>query len=51
MCFMDTIPFGSFFAGIFVNQIGAAITVAIGGFTCILGSLAFIKHSAQLKQQ
>ena len=43
MCFMGTIPFGSFFAGISANQIGASSTIAIGGAACVLGSLAFIR--------
>ncbi|HEY9647143.1 MAG TPA: MFS transporter [Chroococcidiopsis sp.] len=50
MCFMGMLPFGSLYAGILANQIGAANTVALGGVVCIVGSLMFIKQLPQFWQ-
>jgi MFS family permease len=41
MMFMGMAPFGALLAGAMANRLGAPITVAIGGATCILGSLVF----------
>ncbi|MGI9103462.1 MAG: MFS transporter [Terriglobales bacterium] len=41
MMFMGMAPFGAFFAGALAQHLGAPITVAIGGFACIAGSLVF----------
>jgi len=41
MMFMGVAPFGAFFAGAIAHRIGAPWTVAIGGFACIVGAVAF----------
>jgi MFS family permease len=41
MMFMGMAPFGALLAGAFAKVLGAPITVAIGGATCVLGSFVF----------
>ena len=41
MMFMGMAPFGALVAGTVANHIGAPITVALGGLTCLTGSLIF----------
>ncbi len=41
MMFMGMAPFGALVAGAMANHIGAPITVALGGLTCLAGSLVF----------
>ncbi|MDP2924445.1 MAG: MFS transporter [Candidatus Omnitrophota bacterium] len=41
MSFMGVAPFGSLIAGILASKIGAAYTVTIGGFACLLGAVVF----------
>lgn len=41
MMFMGMAPFGSFFAGLTAEHIGAPLTVAIGGGVCLIGSSIF----------
>jgi MFS family permease len=41
MMFMGMAPFGALVAGAVANHIGAPITVALGGLTCLTGSLVF----------
>lgn len=41
MMFMGMAPFGALFAGAIAHRLGAPITVALGGATCIAGSLVF----------
>jgi MFS family permease len=41
MMFMGMAPFGALVAGAMANHIGAPITVALGGLTCLGGSLVF----------
>lgn len=41
MSFMGMTPFGSLFAGAVAGQIGAPVTVQIGGVACLVGSLLF----------
>jgi MFS family permease len=41
MMFMGMAPFGALVAGAVANHIGAPITVALGGLTCLAGSLIF----------
>ncbi len=41
MMFMGMAPFGALLAGAIANRVGAPLTVAIGGATCIAGSFFF----------
>jgi MFS family permease len=41
MMFMGMAPFGAFFGGALAHHIGAPITVAVGGLTCITGAIWF----------
>ena len=41
MMFMGMAPFGALVAGTMANHIGAPTTVALGGLTCLAGSLVF----------
>src|SRR5579859_2652453 len=41
MMFMGMAPFGALVAGTMANRIGAPTTVALGGLTCLAGSLVF----------
>jgi MFS family permease len=41
MMFMGMAPFGALLAGAIANRLGAPFTVALGGATCIAGSLVF----------
>jgi MFS family permease len=41
MMFMGMAPFGALLAGAIAKGLGAPLTVALGGATCILGSLVF----------
>jgi MFS family permease len=50
MAFFGTVPFGSLFAGVMANRFGAANTIAVGGATCILGSLLFLRKLPELRR-
>jgi MFS family permease len=41
MMFMGMAPFGALLAGAMASRLGAPVTVALGGATCIAGSLVF----------
>jgi MFS family permease len=41
MMFMGMAPFGALSAGAIAHRLGAPLTVALGGATCIVGSLVF----------
>jgi MFS family permease len=41
MMFMGMAPFGALLAGAIASRLGAPVTVALGGATCIAGSLVF----------
>jgi len=43
MAFMGTAPFGSLLAGSVAKIIGIPNTILIGGISCILGALFFIR--------
>jgi MFS family permease len=49
VAFQGMAPFGSLFAGIVANRIGAPYTLAIGGFCCIAGGLWFIGKLPQIR--
>ena len=51
MMFMGLAPFGAFLAGALAHRIGAPWTVALGGFACIAGALAFGAHLPQIRSQ
>lgn len=44
MMFMGMAPFGALVAGAMASHIGAPITVALGGLSCLAGSLIFGSH-------
>jgi MFS family permease len=50
MAFMGTTPFGSFLAGWLAKTMGAPNTVLIGGVSCILGALLFLRKLPELKK-
>lgn len=41
MMFMGMAPFGALLAGAIANHLGAPITVALGGLTCLTGGMVF----------
>ncbi|MDP4280594.1 MAG: MFS transporter [Bacteroidota bacterium] len=50
MAFMGTAPFGSILAGELAELIGAPYTIMIGGFSCILGALAFSRKLPNIRR-
>jgi MFS family permease len=50
MAFLGILPFGNLAAGALANKIGAPNTITIGGFFCILGSLAFSTQLPKLRR-
>jgi MFS family permease len=50
MAFMGMAPFGSLLAGGLASGIGAQWAVAIGGITCIAGSLVFTRELADIRK-
>lgn len=51
MMFMGMAPFGALTAGAIANRIGAPITVALGGLTCLTGSLVFGSRWRQMRAE
>ncbi|MBB3186361.1 MFS transporter [Microbacter margulisiae] len=51
MALMGTAPFGSLIFGSLAQWIGAPHTLVIGGISCILGAIVFIKNLPNLKTQ
>ena len=49
VAFQGMAPFGSLFAGIVANRIGAPYTLAIGGFCCVAGGFWFIGKLPQIR--
>jgi MFS family permease len=49
MMFMGMAPFGSLLAGALADRLGAPITVALGGFACLLGALIFASRWPSLR--
>jgi MFS family permease len=43
MAFFGTLPFGSLFAGLMADAVGAPRTILIGGVCCILGAAVFFR--------
>ncbi len=50
MAFQGMAPFGSLFAGIIANRIGAPFTLAIGGACCVGGALWFIRKLPEIRK-
>jgi MFS family permease len=48
MAFMGTAPFGSLLAGSVAKIIGIPNTILIGGISCILGALFFIRKLPEI---
>jgi MFS family permease len=50
MAFMGMVPFGGLFAGSLASQIGAPVTVMMGGFVCLLGAILFARKLPSLRR-
>jgi MFS family permease len=50
MAFMGMTPFGSLLAGGLAHSIGVPYTVAIGGVTCLAGSLLFARKRPEIRK-
>ncbi|HVU01513.1 MAG TPA: MFS transporter [Polyangiaceae bacterium] len=50
MSFFGTVPFGSLFAGVLADRIGAEATIAWGGACCVLGALSFLRSLPALRR-
>ncbi len=51
MMFMGMAPFGALFAGFLAQRIGAPLTVAIGGASCVVASLVFGSRLSSLRAE
>lgn len=51
MAFMGMVPFGNLLAGTLADLIGAQWTVFLGGFACLVGSMAFLKVLPKVREQ
>jgi MFS family permease len=51
MAFLGMTPFGSLFAGIAANHIGASRTLMIGGALCIAGAVWFTLHLPAVREE
>jgi MFS family permease len=49
MAIMGTAPFGSLIAGFLAKTIGTPETIAIGGVSCVIGALFFLKKLPELR--
>jgi MFS family permease len=49
MMFMGMAPFGAFFGGALAHRVGAPITVAGGGFACVVGAIWFGRALPELR--
>jgi MFS family permease len=50
MAFMGTAPFGSILAGGMAKIIGVSNTILIGGISCVLGALIFVRKLPELNK-
>jgi MFS family permease len=50
MAFMGTAPFGSILAGGLAKIIGVSNTILIGGISCVLGALIFVRKLPELNK-
>jgi hypothetical protein len=50
MAFLGTAPFGSLLAGNLASQIGAPMTIRMGGICCLFGSLWFASQLKELRK-
>jgi MFS family permease len=50
MAFFGSVPFGSLFAGVVADRVGAADTIAFGGTACIAGALLFLRALPELRR-
>jgi len=51
MAFMGTAPFGSLIAGALAKIIGTPMTLAIGGFSCIVGAGFYLRKMPEMQNQ
>ena len=51
MMFMGMAPFGSLFAGLLAERLGAPLTVAAGAIGCIAGSVVFLSRLPGLRER
>jgi len=50
MAFMGAAPFGSLLAGILADKIGVPDTILVGGITCVLGGVIFMRKLPELRK-
>jgi MFS family permease len=48
MAFMGTAPFGSLLAGVLASSVGVPNTLIIGGTSCILGAIIFVRKLPEI---
>ena len=51
MAFMGTAPFGSLISGALAKAIGTPLTLAIGGFSCMLGAGYYLRKMPEIQKQ
>jgi len=51
MAFMGTAPFGSLIAGTLAKVIGTPMTLAMGGFSCIIGAGFYLRKMPEMQKQ
>jgi MFS family permease len=51
MMFMGMAPFGSLFAGLLAERLGAPLTVAAGALGCIAGAAVFLSRLPRLRER
>ncbi|MEW6708873.1 MAG: MFS transporter [Candidatus Riflebacteria bacterium] len=51
MAFMGTVPFGSFVAGMAADQIGAPLTLRLGGVFCLIGSWVYLYNLGKIRAE
>jgi len=49
MMFMGMAPIGALLGGAFAHRMGAPLTVALGGVTCVLGAILFGRALPELR--
>lgn len=47
LIFLGVSPFGSLFAGLLADRVGAPVTIALGGALCIVGAVCFWRQPQQ----
>jgi len=50
MAFMGTVPFGSLLAGSAAKVIGVPYTILLGGISCIIGALVYLRKLPEIRK-